>query len=106
MVLLHVELGHVLGQTGGCGLLPREIVGRLLAVAQRQSGAQIEVRRLFHHVDQIGNRDFAQYLAGSMCLAHVAGEQTGVGLSHLDLTGQTFRHVNPSATSTRPSSGR
>jgi len=89
VVFFHVELAHVFRQPGGSGLLPREVVRRLLAIAQRQRLVEIEVAGLLHHLHQILDGNLAQHFARAIGLAHVAREQTGIGLAHLgqDLSG-------------------
>ena len=82
MVLRHVRLAHVLGQTGRGRLLPGEIIRRLRAIADREAAVLVEVRRFLHHGDQFAARDLAQRLAGALRPAHVLGEQAGVGLAH------------------------
>ena len=81
VILLHVELGHVLRQTGGGGLLPREIVGRLLTIAKGQGGVEVEIGCFLRHLHQLGNRNFAQYFACPMGFTHVTGKQAGIGLA-------------------------
>ena len=83
VVLRHVELAHVLGQAGGRGLLAREVVGRLRAVAHRQRGVAVEVGGLLEHLGEFLDGDIAEHLAGARSLADVLGEQAGVGLAHL-----------------------
>ena len=83
VVLFHVEFAHVLRQTGGGGLLAREIVGRLLAVTERQSGVEVQVAGLLHHLDKILDRNLTEQFSRTIGLAHVAREQAGIGLAHL-----------------------
>ena len=57
--------------------------GRLLAVAHRQRGVQIQIGGLLHHPDQLADRNLGQHVAGALRVAHVAAEQAGVGLADL-----------------------
>jgi hypothetical protein len=82
MILLHVGLAHVFRQTGTGGLLAGEIVGRLFSITHMESSVQIQVGRLFHHVDQLGNRNGRKDFPGSMREPHVTAEQASVGLAH------------------------
>ena len=69
VVLLHVEPAHVLGQAGGRRLHAGELVGRLRAVAQRQLGLGVEFAGLLHHLQQVGDGDLAQHVAGALGVA-------------------------------------
>ena len=80
-ILLHVGLAHVLGQAGGGRLLAGELVGRLLAVADRQGAVKIQLAGFFDPLDQFFAVNFAQGLAGDAGLAHVALQQPAVGLA-------------------------
>ena len=73
----------MLRQTGGGGLLAREIVGRLLAIAERQRGIEVQVAGLLHHLDKILDRNLTEQFSRTIGLAHVAREQAGIGLAHL-----------------------
>jgi hypothetical protein len=83
MVLDHVGLAHVFGQARGRGLLAREIVGGLLAVAHRQRGVAVQISGFLHHLDEVAARDFAKHIAGARSPFHVLGEQARVGLADL-----------------------
>ena len=83
MVLGHVELAHVLRQARGGGLLPREIVRGLFAIAQRQGGIEIQVARLLRHLNEVWNGNFPQRVASALGFLHILGEQTGIGLADL-----------------------
>ena len=82
VVLLHVGLAHVLRQAGAGRLLAGEVVGRLFAVAHGESGVQIEIASLLHHFDQVGDGNRGEDFARAMRLAHVAAEQSRIGLAH------------------------
>ena len=81
--LLHVHAAHVLGQTGGCRLLPDEVVGCLHAVAQRQFRRGEELGAPLDHRDEVRRRHLAQRRAGALRLAQVTRDDARVGLTHL-----------------------
>ena len=83
MVLAHVRPAHVLGQSGGGGLLAGEVRGRLLAVTHRERGVFVKCARLLHHLDQLANRHLPEHVASAVRLLHVLGQQAGVGLADL-----------------------
>ena len=87
MVLRHVRLAHVFGQPGRGRLLPREVAGRLHSITQRQGRVFVKISRFLHHADEVAAGEFAQHIAGALCLANVFGDQTGIGLAHF---GQRF----------------
>ena len=70
------------GQPGRSGLLAREIVGRLDAVAHRQGRVFVKPGGFLHHADKVADGNFAEHVAGALRLANVFGEQTGNGLAH------------------------
>jgi hypothetical protein len=94
IVLLHVRRAHVLGQAGRGRLLAGEFLRRLLAVAHRQRGVEIEVGRLLDPFDQVVAGDRPQHLARPLAEPHVALEQARVGLRDLGdrLAGDEVRH--------------
>ena len=105
--LIHVLLAHVLGQSGGSRLLSYEVIARLRTLTHGKLAGHEDLAGPLHHLDQLGTRDFAQSVAGSLGAAHIASNHSGNSLASPRLRvlpcrserldpGQDFRTAFPS----------
>ena len=90
MVFLHVRAAHVLGKPRCRGLVLHEIIGPLRAVSERELLFHVEIRGLFHHLDEIPWRDLSQHVARPLRFTHVALDESAACEAH---GGELFTRV-------------
>ena len=73
----------MLGQSGGRRLLSYEVFARLRTLTHGKLAGHEDLAGPLHHLDQLGTRDFAQSVAGSLGAAHIASNYSGNSLAHL-----------------------